>query len=128
MAERGGLEGPEAVLMPTFADVRRIALGLPDTEEILTWGTDVTFRVRSKIFVMGADGSSRASIKSTPFVQADLIERDPDTFGRAAYVGRFGWVTVDLERIDPMELEALVRAAWRQTAPKRLAAALPAEA
>ena len=27
-----------------------MALGLPETEEILTWGTDVTFRVRSKIF------------------------------------------------------------------------------
>ena len=109
----------------TFGDVRRIALGLPETEEVLTWGTDITFRVRSKIFVIGADGSSRVSIKSSPFVQADLIERDPDTFASAAYVGRFGWVTVDLERIDPAELESLVRAAWRQTAPKRLAATLP---
>lgn len=111
--------------MPLFADVRRIAFSLPETEEVLTWGSDVTFRVRSKIFVIGADGSTHASIKSTPFVQADLIERDPDTFASAAYVGRFGWVTVDLERIDPAELEALIRAAWRQTAPKRLAATLP---
>ena len=111
--------------MPTFEDVRRIALGLPEAEEILTWGTDVTFRIRSKIFVIGADGSSHVSIKSTPFVQADLIERDPDTFASAAYVGRFGWVTVDLERVDPAELESLVRAAWRQTAPKRLAAIIP---
>jgi hypothetical protein len=113
--------------MPTFAEVRRIALALPETEEILTWGTDVTFRVRSKIFVIGADGSSHLSIKSTPFVQADLIERDPGTFASAAYVGRFGWITVDLERIDPAELESLVRAAWRQRAPKRLAATLSAE-
>jgi hypothetical protein len=111
----------------SFDDVRRIALALPESEEVLTWGTDVTLRVRSKIFVIGADGSTHASIKSTPFVQADLIERDPDTFASAAYVGRFGWVTVDLERIDPAELESLVRAAWRQTAPKRLAASLPTE-
>jgi hypothetical protein len=113
--------------MPTFEDVRRIAFGLPEVDEVLTWGTDVTFRVRSRIFVIGAEGSTHASIKSTPFVQADLVERDPETFASAAYVGRFGWVTVDLERIDPAELESLVRAAWRQTAPKRLAAALPAE-
>jgi hypothetical protein len=73
---------------------------------------------------MGADGSSHVSIKSTPFVQADLIERDPDTFASAAYVGRFGWVTVDLGRVDPAELESLIRAAWRQTAPKRLAVTL----
>ena len=111
----------------TFDDVRRIALALPESEEVLTWGTDVTFRVRSKIFVIGAEGSTHTSIKSTPFVQADLIERDPETFASAAYVGRFGWVTVDLGRIDPAELESLVRAAWRQTAPKRLAATLPAD-
>jgi hypothetical protein len=109
----------------TFEDVRRIALGLPETEEVLTWGTDVTFRVRSKIFAIGADGSEHVSIKSTPLVQADLIERDSETFASAAYVGRFGWVTVDLGRIDAGELESLLRAAWRQTAPKRLAATLP---
>ena len=111
--------------MPTFEDVRRIAFSLPEVDEVLTWGTDVTFRVRSKIFAIGADGSTHASIKSTPFMQADLIERDPETFASAAYVGRFGWVTVDLERVDPEELEALIRAAWRQTAPKRLASTLP---
>lgn len=108
----------------SFDDVRRIALGLPQTEEVLTWGTDVTFRVRSKIFAIGADGATHVSIKSTPFVQADLIDRDPETFASAAYVGRFGWVTVALNRIDPAELESLLRAAWRLTAPKRLAATL----
>jgi hypothetical protein len=124
VAERGGLEGAEARLMSTFQDVRRIALGLPEVDEILTWGTDVTFRIRSKIFVIGADDSSNASIKSTPFVQADLIDRDPATFAAAAYVGRFGWIAVDLERVDPAELAELIRDAWRRTAPKRLAASL----
>jgi hypothetical protein len=111
----------------TFDDVRRIGLGLPETEEVLTWGTDVTFRVRSKIFAIGADGSTRVSIKSTPFVQADLIDRDPKTFAIAPYVGRFGWVTVDLDRVDAGELESLLRAAWRLTAPKRLAVVLPTD-
>src|SRR5262245_66046136 len=111
----------------SFGDVRTIALGLPETEEQLTWGTDVTVRVRSKIFAIGADGSDRVSIKCTPLAQADLIDRDPETFAKAAYVDRFGWVTVDLERVDPAELESLLRAAWRQTAPKRLAATLPVE-
>ena len=107
--------------MGTFEDVRRIALSLPGSEEILTWETDVTFRVRGKIFAMGGVGSSRVSIKATPFVQEALIERDPETFARAAYVGRFGWVTVDLGRADMAEVERLVREAWRRTAPKRLA-------
>ncbi len=108
----------------TFDDVRRIAMALPEAEEILTWGTDVTFRVRKKIFAMSGHGNEEASIKSTPLVQEMLIDRDPETFARAPYVGRFGWVNVDLRRIEPAELERLIHDAWRLTAPKRLAATL----
>jgi predicted DNA-binding protein (MmcQ/YjbR family) len=110
--------------VPDFDDVRRISMSLPEAEEILTWETDVTFRVRSKIFAIGGDGADRASIKATPMVQADLVDRDPKTFAPAAYVGRFGWITDDLGRIDEAELERLIRQAWRLTAPKRLAATL----
>jgi hypothetical protein len=105
----------------TFDDVRRISLSLPESEEILTWETDITFRVRKKIFAIGGDGATRVSVKATPFVQEALIDRDPETFGRAAYVGRFGWITVDLERVEPGELEPLLRDAWRLSAPKKLA-------
>jgi hypothetical protein len=110
--------------MPTFDDVRRIALGLPETEEILTWETDITFRVRTKIFAIGGEGADRVSIKQSPEVQAELIDLDPETFQSSAYVGRFGWVTVDLGRVDPVQLDQLLRTAWRRTAPKRLAATL----
>ena len=110
--------------MATFDDVRRLAMSLPEAEEILTWETDVTFRVRSKIFAMGGDGADHASIKATPLVQADLVDRDPKTFAPAPYVGRFGWIYVDLDRIGDADLERLIRQAWRLTAPKRLAAAL----
>jgi hypothetical protein len=113
--------------MATFDDVRRIAMGLPEAEEILTWETDVTFRIRKKIFAIGGDGSDGVSIKATPLTQADLIDRDPDTFRSSAYVGRFGWVTVQLDRVDDETLRDLVIGAWRLTAPKRLAATLPNE-
>jgi hypothetical protein len=108
----------------TFDDVRRIALGLPGAAEVIAWETEVTFRVRNKIFVMEQDRQAHASIKATPMLQADLVERDPQIFRPAAYVGRFGWVDVDLARIDLEELETLIRTAWRLTAPKRLAATL----
>ena len=111
--------------MPTFDDVRRLAMALPEVEEILTWETDITFRVRTKIFAIGGEGSDRVSIKQSPEVQADLIDLDPETFQSSAYVGRFGWVTVDLGRVDSASLERLLRTAWRRTAPKRLAATLP---
>jgi hypothetical protein len=108
-----------------FDDVRSIALGLPETAEVVTWGTDITFRVGKKIFAIGGDGSDRVSVKATPAAQADLIDRDPQAFASAPYVGRFGWVNVDLRRIDKETLRTLLVEAWRQTAPKRLAARFP---
>jgi len=110
--------------LSTFDDVRRIALALPQTEERVTWETDITFRVRDKIFAIGGEGADRISIKASLETQAELIDLDPETFASSAYVGRFGWVTVDLDRVDPALLSSLVREAWRRTAPKRLAATL----
>ena len=112
--------------MATFEDVRRIALALPETEERVTWETDINFRVANKMFAIGGEGSSGVSIKASLETQAELIEMDPRTFAKSAYVGRFGWVTVDLARIDPALLESLLRDAWRRTGPKKLAATLDA--
>jgi hypothetical protein len=110
--------------MPTFDDVRRLSMTLPEVEEHVTWGTDVNFRVRNKMFAIGGDGADRVSIKASLETQAELLDMDPEIFASSAYVGRFGWVTVDLERVDPGLLESLLREAWRRTAPKRLAATL----
>jgi hypothetical protein len=112
--------------MATFADVRRIALALPETAEVPAWEGEITFRVRNKIFVMEQDRQAHASFKATTVMQDDLIDRDPETFARAAYVGRFGWVDVNLELVELEELQGLLRQAWRLTAPKKLAATLPA--
>jgi hypothetical protein len=108
----------------TFDDVRRVALALPEVEERLTWESDITFRVRDRIFVIGGEGADRVSIKADLETQAELLEMDPATFAKSAYVGRFGWVTADLARVDPALLESLIRDAWRRTAPKKLAATL----
>ena len=110
--------------MATFDDVRRLALALPEAEEVLTWETDLTFRVRGKIFAIGGEGADRVSIKAGLETQSELIDLDPETFASSAYVGRFGWVTVDLGRVEPSLLANLLREAWRRTAPKRLAATL----
>jgi hypothetical protein len=108
----------------TFDDVRRLAMALPEAEERVTWETDITFRVRDKIFAIGGEGADRVSIKASLETQAELIDLDPETFASSAYVGRFGWVTVDLDRVDPAVLSSLIREAWRRCAPKRLAATL----
>jgi hypothetical protein len=110
--------------MPTFDDVRRIAMALPEVEEHVTWGTDINFRVRNKMFAIGGEGADGVSIKASLETQAELLDMDPQTFKSSAYVGRFGWVTVNLGRVDRGVLESLLRGAWRRTAPKRLAATL----
>jgi hypothetical protein len=111
--------------VPSFDDVRAIALGLPEVAEKLTWDTDVTFRIRDKIFVIGGEGADGISVKASLTTQADLIDLDPETFSKSAYVGRFGWVTVRLDRIDRPLLEKLLRDAWRATAPTKLRTQLP---
>ena len=111
--------------MPTFQDVREISLGLPEVEEHVTWGTDVNFRIRNKMFVIGGEDATGVSLKASLDAQADLIDLDPETFSKAAYVGRFGWVNVHLARIDRPLLEKLLRDAWRATAPAKLRGLVP---
>jgi hypothetical protein len=111
--------------MPTFDDVRAMSMALPEVEEHVTWETDINFRVRNKMFVIGGEGADHVTIKASIAAQADLLDLDPETFKSAAYVGRFGWVTVDLERIDRAMLEGLLRDAWRSTAPAKLRGLLP---
>jgi len=110
----------------TFDDVRRIALALPEAEERVTWETDITFRVRDRIFAIGGEEATHVSIKASLETQAELVELDPATFAPSAYTGRFGWVTVDLARVDEALLTSLLREAWRRSAPKKLAATLEA--
>ena len=38
----------------------------------------------------------------------------------ADYVGRFGWVSVNLSTVDPGTVRGIIVEAWRRTAPKRL--------
>ena len=111
--------------MPTFEDVRELSMALPEVEEIVTWDVDITFRVRKKIFAIGGEGADRISVKATLDQQADLLDLDAETFTKAAYVGRFGWVNVALARIDRPLLDKLLRDAWRSAAPAKLRGLVP---
>ena len=111
--------------MPTFQDVREISLALPEVEEVVTWGTDINFRVNQKMFVIGGEDATAVTVKASITTQAELLDLDPETFGKAAYVGRFGWVTVQLARVDRGMLEQLLRDAWRATAPAKLRGLVP---
>jgi hypothetical protein len=110
----------------TGADLRRLALALPEVTEQVTWEVDLTFRVRNKIFAIMGEAGDEASIKATRDAQAALVGSDPVTYRVSAYTGRFGWTTVVLGRVDEAELAELLEDAWRRTAPKRLVTAYDA--
>ena len=69
-----------------------------------------------------SDDGRQAGVKTTRQEQSALIAAAPETFGIPDYVGRHGWVSVQLATADPTELRELLVEAWCQTAPKRLVA------
>jgi hypothetical protein len=111
--------------MSSGKELREIALSLPDAEQRETWGSK-TFRVRDKIFVIMSDDGTRASVKATRGEQSALIAENPETFTFPAYVGRHGWIGVDVHRIGAEHLRELLTEAWRLTAPKRVVRAFDA--
>jgi hypothetical protein len=107
----------------TYEQVKQWALALPGTAEVFVeeWGHP-TLRVNNKMFAVGSPESPTLSLKASTEDQSELIAADPDTFSIAPYTGRYGWVLVQLSRVDPAELGDLIVEAWRLTAPKRLVA------
>ena len=97
--------------------IRNLALRLPEATEEVTWG-DVNYRVRTKIFCFPGDTSM--TVKADP-EELDALLGDP-RFARAAYVGRFGWVTMQLSGpVDWDEVDELIRTSYCLVAPKKLA-------
>lgn len=92
---------------------------MPEAEELETWG-EATFRVRGRIFAMGAPEGTSVSLKASLDDQAGLLAMDPKTFAASAYTGRFGWVSVKLYRLRFEMGERLIRNAWERSAPRRL--------
>jgi hypothetical protein len=108
--------------MITADELRQVVRSLPEAEERETWGHP-TFRVRDRMFAAMSHDGQEASVKATRQEQAALVSAAPETFGIPAYVGRHGWVSIQLATVDPAEVRELIVEAWRQTAPKRLVAA-----
>ncbi|HEY7625703.1 MAG TPA: MmcQ/YjbR family DNA-binding protein [Ilumatobacteraceae bacterium] len=100
--------------------MRTIALGLPEATEEVTWGTDINFRVRKKIFAFPGDGGSltvKADREELPALLAD------SRFSPAPYLARGGWVRLDLSTSpDWSEIDELIKTSYCLIAPKKLAA------
>jgi hypothetical protein len=101
----------------TRADVRRIALALPETSEGSHMGHP-DLRVAEKIFIgLPANEGSSINLKSPAMNVDALVREDPKTY-RDAWGGK--WLGVKLDRVDRVKLRALIEEAWSLVAPKKL--------
>jgi hypothetical protein len=109
--------------MVTAAQMRKLALSLPETEERSHF-EQPDFRVRNKIFAGLDKDEKQGVLKLPPELQASLIDSHPEVFSPAAGAwGRSGWTRVALASAQIELLKPLLREAWRLIAPKTLVAA-----
>ncbi|XVQ84626.1 MmcQ/YjbR family DNA-binding protein [Microbispora siamensis] len=83
-------------------------------------GEWISLKVRGKGFGYLWERTETVGLKSTIEEQIALVAERPEVFEPQFTAGRFGWVVVHLEKIDPDELFELVTEAWCLTAPKSL--------
>jgi hypothetical protein len=83
------------------------------------------FSVHGKKFGYLWPRTSTVGLKQTISEQLALVAERPDVFEVQFTTGGFGWVVVQLEKIDLDELSELVLEAWRLSAPEHLLAEHP---
>ncbi|MCX4835128.1 helix-hairpin-helix domain-containing protein [Streptomyces sp. NBC_01016] len=109
--------------MTTIAQLRKAALALPETEEGRHFGM-VAFSVRGKGFAsLAKDGCVQLRLSEDDARAALAVHAGAEAVLRSgATIG----VRLALAEANGKDLNALVRAAWSNRAPKRLAAAMDA--
>jgi predicted DNA-binding protein (MmcQ/YjbR family) len=83
-----------------FDKIQAHCLAKPGAVQDEPWPGDTAFKVKGKIFAMG--GHEAVTVKNTVERQ-EMLVMHPHV-RKAAYVGRFGWVTVDLVNSEALEL------------------------
>jgi len=96
--------------------VREICSRLPDTVEKLSHG-EPTFFVNNRVYVMFAnnhhsDGYVAIWVPVPEGLQEQTIQADPVAYFFPPYVGKQGWVGIDLTEIGQAELQYHVETAW----------------
>jgi hypothetical protein len=114
--------------------LRALCLALPETSERPSHGAPSFFVREKKCFLMllddhHGDGIFGIWCAAPPGNQELLVQADPSRFFRPPYVGHRGWVGVrlvadGLPEPDWMEIDEIVRDAYRVVAPASLASRL----
>ncbi|UTE77301.1 MmcQ/YjbR family DNA-binding protein [Rossellomorea sp. KS-H15a] len=96
-------------------EIRRLCLLYPEVHEHIDGFRHISFRVEDKPFVIIGE---TLSIKTLPATQEILLEQPGYT--KAPYIGRHGWVLVEVEEAGWQAIEGLIREGYLIAAPKRL--------
>ncbi|WP_314243110.1 MmcQ/YjbR family DNA-binding protein [Streptomyces kutzneri] len=109
--------------MATVDDVRRLAMGLPRTEEHLIRDR-VKFRIGSIVYLALSRDESELGFAFPKEERAALVAGEPEKFflPRESDL-RFNWAEARLETLDTNELTELVTEAWRMVVPAKVARA-----
>ncbi|GAA2384430.1 MmcQ/YjbR family DNA-binding protein [Nonomuraea africana] len=109
--------------MVSADDVRRIALGLPETAERAMYGTPA-FYVKTKWFArIREEGDVLVLPVSSEEHKRELVAAAPGTFFTLPHYDGHAVVLVRFAAVDADELAELLADAWRLRAPKRVLAA-----
>jgi hypothetical protein len=105
----------------TADEFRSLALGFPEAVEAAHMDHP-DFRVRGKIFATLGPKGDWGMVKLTAEEQALFIRAEPKVYHPASGAwGRRGCTIVRLHDADEASVRQALGAAWRNTAPKRLA-------
>jgi hypothetical protein len=105
--------------------IRTAALELPETEERLSHGQP-TFFVAGKQFAQfrhnhHGDGKTVVCVRvSSLDEQAMLLEADPDSYSKPAYLPSWLSISVTGENVDWDHVGDRIAASWELAAPRRL--------
>ena len=107
--------------------LRALALAMPETGGRISHGIPA-FDVAGKMFAYfrhdhHGDGMTVVCLKTTGRDEQEfLIEADPDTYSKPAYLWPSGWVGLNLaDDANWTLVEARLASSWRLAAPRRLA-------
>ncbi|ETK37446.1 MmcQ/YjbR family DNA-binding protein [Microbispora sp. ATCC PTA-5024] len=109
--------------MITADEVRRVANGLPRTEERLVRDR-ITFRVGRIVYAAISADETSMGFAFPKEERAALVAAEPDKFHMPRPSDeRYNWVRVWLAAIDEAEMREIIVDAWRMVVPKKVAAA-----
>ncbi|WP_433528759.1 MmcQ/YjbR family DNA-binding protein [Micromonospora sp. CA-263727] len=123
--------------MASWDDVRRIALGLPETDERPSYDGLPAWKVRDKSFVWerplrakelaalgpaAPDGPILGVRVADLGVKEALLADDPALYFTTPHFDGYPAVLLRLDRVEVAELTEIIVEAWYARAPKRLAA------